>query len=345
MEFRLADLAERINARLDGDPDAQVHRLAPLYRAGPGDLTFVASPKLLDELRATRAGVVILKETLRSDCPVSALISDDPYLAYARAATLIVGEREQRRGIHTTAFVDPDARIHPEAWVGPQCVIEADARIERGVDIGPHCLVGRGTVVAEWARLVARVTLCDQVHIGQRTLLHPGVVIGADGFGFAREGERWVKIPQIGGVRIGADVEIGCNTTIDRGTLEDTVIEDGVKLDNQIQVGHNAHIGPHTAAAACVGISGSTRIGRGCTIGGAAGIAGHLEIVDGVHVGAMAAVSKSLTEPGAYASGTMVEPHAKWRRNSARFRHLDELARRVMTLETRLKRLDEHEDS
>ena len=226
--------------------------------------------------------------------------------------------------------------MDPTASIGALCVIEADAEIGPGVCLGPGCIVGRATRLGAGTRLVARVTVLHECSIGARCILHPGVIVGSDGFGNANDGGRWVKVPQLGRVAIGDDVEIGANTTVDRGSLRDTVIGSGVRLDNLIQVGHNVTIGEDTAAAAFVGISGSTAIGRRCTLGGAAGFAGHLSIGDDVHVTGMAMVTHSLHEPGVYSSGIPAIANREWRRNVARFQHLDELTRRVKAIEAAL---------
>jgi UDP-3-O-[3-hydroxymyristoyl] glucosamine N-acyltransferase len=221
--------------------------------------------------------------------------------------------------------------------------VGADCRLGERSYIGPGCLLGRGVEIGSDCRLIARVTVCDDVRLGDRVLVQPGAVIGSDGFGYAMNGEHWVRIPQLGSVQIGDDVDIGANTTIDRGAVDDTVVEAGVKLDNLIQVGHNVRIGAGTAIAGCVGIAGSTHIGRHCQIGGGAGFNGHIEVADGVHVSFMTAVSKSLRESGSYASAPLVERKETWRRNSARFRQLDQLARRLIALEKRLGRKEENQ--
>lgn len=336
MELSLAELAERIGARLEGDPGVRVKGLAPLDRAGRDTVSFLSNPRYRRLLAGTRAAAVILGEDDRPGCPTAALVVEDPYLAFARAAELFAPVPPARAGIHPAAVVDPAAEIAPSAWVDACAVVEAGARVEAGAWIGPGCVVQRGASVGEGTRLVARVVLCEGVRVGRRCLLHPGVVVGSDGFGLAREGERWRKVPQLGGVVVGDDVEIGSNTTIDRGALGDTVIEDGVKLDNQIQVAHNVRIGAHTAIAGCVGIAGSARIGRGCRIGGGAGIAGHIEIADGTVITAMSLVAHSIREPGVYSSGVPLQENRSWRRNAARFARLDRLARRVRALERRL---------
>jgi UDP-3-O-[3-hydroxymyristoyl] glucosamine N-acyltransferase len=268
------------------------------------------------------------------------LISPNPYLTFALAATLLHPQEPVVGGIHRSAVVDPSASVDPSAAIGPMVVIESDVWIGPRVFVGPGSIVGAGVEIGEDSRLMARVTLCAGTRVGKRALIFPGAVIGRPGFGFAKDGERWVRIPQVGRAVLGDDVEIGANTTVDRGAIEDTVIGDGVKLDNQIQIGHNVRIGEHSAMASNCGISGSTRIGRCCTIAGAVGMAGHLTIGDHVHFTGMAMVTRSFTEVGSYSSGIPAMPSAEWRRNVARFRHLDELTRRVKQLEARLAALD-----
>ncbi|ROR32224.1 UDP-3-O-(3-hydroxymyristoyl)glucosamine N-acyltransferase [Inmirania thermothiophila] len=332
----LGELAAHVGAELRGDPGRRVEAAAPLDRAGPRDLAFLGHPRFRRHLAATRAAAVILAPEHAGDCPVAALLTANPYLAWARALALLHPEPPPRPGVHPRAVVAEGARLGAGVSVGPCAVVEAGAELGDGVVVGPGCVVGREARIGPGSRLVANVTLGPGVILGARVLVHPGAVIGADGFGFARDGERWVRIPQLGTVRIGDDVEIGANTTIDRGALEDTVIEEGCKLDNQIQVAHNCHIGAHTAIAGCVGIAGSTRIGRRCRIGGGVGITGHLEIADDVQITAMSMVTGSIREPGVYSSGTPLEANPRWRRNAARFTRLDELARRVQALERAL---------
>ena len=344
MELRLSELAERVGARLDGNGAIRVHGVAPLYRAGSGDVSFLSDARFRRALAVTGASAVILTEATRSECPVAALVCENPDLAFARAAEALCGSRPRSVGIDPAATVDEAADVHPSAYVGPHCTVEKGAIVGAGAQIGPGSVLGQGSHIGEDTLLLARVSVYPGVTLGKRCVVHAGAVLGSDGFGLAQDGERWVKVPQLGSLRIGDDVEIGANTTIDRGAMDDTVVDDGVKLDNQIHIGHNVVIGANTVMAACVAVAGSTRIGRGCAIGGGTCIAGHIELSDGVHLGAMSGVSKSLREPGAYASGIAVEPVEKWRRNSVRFRHLDELARRVKALEARLARLDEDED-
>lgn len=331
--IRLAELAERVGARLQGAGDALVCRVSTLEAADRESLCFFAHRRYHADLLATKAGAVILAEKDAKECPVVALVTPNPYLAYAQAARVLHPEPPVVGGVHPSAVIAGGATVDPTAWIGPTAVVEEGAEIGPRVFVGPGCIVGAGCRIGADSRLVARVTLCEGTSIGERAILHPGAVIGREGFGFARDGERWVRVPQLGRVRLGDDVEIGANTTVDRGALEDTVIGDGVKLDNLIQVGHNCWIGENTAMAACSGISGSTRIGRNCTIAGAVGMAGHLTIGDEVHFTGMAMVTGSFTEPGVYSSGIPAMPSAEWRRSVVRFRHLDEIARRLKRLE------------
>ncbi len=337
MGLTLAELAGAIGAELRGDPASRVERVANLQHAVEGEVGFLTDSRYRNYLETTRATAVILASKDADASPVAVLVMDNPYLGYARAAQALDPLPPRPCGIHPHATIDGQARVHASAWVGPQSVIEEGARIGAGAFIGPRCLVGRDVIIGEHARLVAGVTICHSVEIGSRVLIHPGAVIGADGFGFANDNGVWVKIPQTGGVSIGDDAEIGANTTIDRGALEDTIIAEGVKLDNQIQVAHNVQIGAHTAVAGCVGIAGSTSIGRRCTIGGGVGIVGHLEIADDVHITVGSIVFQSLTEPGLYSSGVPVQENRPWRRNFVRFRQLDEMMRRIKNLEKKLE--------
>lgn len=333
MSVSLGELAVRFGCELRGDPDARVDSVATLGAAHPGAVSFLANPRYRRQLEGTRAGAVVLDAESAASCPVAALVCENPYATYARIAALLYPTPPAPAGIHPSAVVAADARIDPSAHVGPFAVIGAGCIVGPRAYVGPHCVLEAGVTLAQDVRLVARVTLCRGVSIGARSLLHPGVVIGADGFGFAQERGAWVKVPQVGSVQIGADVEIGANTTVDRGAIEDTVIEDGVKLDNQIQIGHNVRIGAHTAMAACVGVSGSTTIGRRCMIGGATGIGGHLTICDDVAITGMSVVSHSITRPGVYSSGIPIEEASTWRRIVGRLKRINLLAERVARLE------------
>lgn len=336
MVISLAELGRQLGVEVHGDGSVMLDRVATLQNAAPGTLSFLANSRYRRYLVDTAAGAVVVSPDDVAACPVPALVSENPYATYARAAAMLYPPPPARSGIHALASVDPGARVDPGAWIGPMAVVEDGAAIAAGVQVGPGCVVGQGAEIGMHSRLVANVTLCHGVRIGARALIHPGAVIGSDGFGIANDNGHWIKVPQVGGVIIGDDVEIGANTSIDRGALEDTVLEDGVKLDNQIQVGHNVFIGAHTAIAGCVGIAGSARIGRHCAIGGGAGILGHLELADHVQVTAMSLVTKSVKEPGVYSSGIPSQPNPLWHRNMARFRQLDEMAHRLRELERRL---------
>jgi UDP-3-O-[3-hydroxymyristoyl] glucosamine N-acyltransferase len=325
----LGDIASRFGLELRGDASTPIRGVATLAGAGPGQLSFLANPRYRAQLAETRAAAVVTRAADAEAFGGAALIADDPYLAFARIATLFEQTPAATPGVHASAIVGEGARIAASASIGPFCVIDADAAIGEGAIVGPHCIVGGACSVGAQSRLVARVTLVKNVQLGKRALVHPGAVIGADGFGLAFAKDHWEKVPQLGGVVVGDDCEIGANTTIDRGALGDTVLEDDVRLDNQIQIAHNVFVGAHTAMAGCAAVAGSARIGRYCLIGGAAGILGHLEIADRVTVTAMSLVTHSLREPGEYSSGTPIQENRRWRRNAARFKHLDEFVRRI----------------
>jgi len=327
--YSLGELAVRFGLELRGDPDLRVSRVATLQHAGPGGISFLSNARYRRQLAATRATAVVVAAADADACPVAVLVDTNPYLAYARIATLLHPAPDTVPGIHASAVVGTAAAVDASAAIGPQSVVEDGATIGPRVFLGPGCIVQRGARIGADTRLIARVTLCRDSSIGERCILHPGVVIGADGFGNAMDGRTWVKIPQIGAVRIGNDVEIGANTTIDCGAIEDTVIEDGVKLDNQIQIGHNVTIGAHTAIASCTGISGSTTIGKRCVIGGLVGMAGHLTIADDVVITGLSMVSGSLPKPGSYTSGFPAEETKTWWRRVARFRKLTDGRRRA----------------
>lgn len=327
--YTLGDLATRFGLVLRGDPDVSISGVATLARAGRDQLGFLANPRYRRDLPATRAGAVVLREADAADCPAACLIAKDPYAAFARIAALFGPVVEAAPGTHPNATIDPTAQVHASASIGPFVSIGARSRVEAGATIGPGCAIGEDCVVGESSHLIARVTLVTRVRLGRRVTVHPGAVLGADGFGLAMHEGRWLKVPQLGGVAVGDDCEIGANTCIDRGALDDTVLEEDVRLDNQIQIGHNVVIGAHTAMAGCVAVAGSAKIGRRCLIGGAAGIVGHIEICDGVTVTAMSLVSHSIRTPGEYSSGTPLQPSRDWRRNAARFKQLDALARKL----------------
>ncbi|HVQ32718.1 MAG TPA: UDP-3-O-(3-hydroxymyristoyl)glucosamine N-acyltransferase, partial [Lysobacter sp.] len=315
---------------LRGDPQARVDSVGSLSHAGARAVTFLANPKYVEQLKDTRAGAVILDAKAAAHSPVAALVAANPHATYARIATLLHPDPPLNPGVHPQASVESGVRIDPSAEIAAQAYVGEGARIGARCFIGPGCVVERGAIVGDDTRLVARVVIGHHVTLGERCIVQPGAVIGGDGFGFAPEKGAWVKVPQIGGVLVGDDVEIGANTTIDRGALEDTVLEEDVRLDNQIQIGHNAAIGAHTAMAGCAAVAGSARIGRYCLVGGGAGILGHLEVCDRAVITAMSLVTHSIREPGEYSSGTPIMDNRSWRKNAARFRQLDALARRVL---------------
>jgi UDP-3-O-[3-hydroxymyristoyl] glucosamine N-acyltransferase len=331
-QFTLAGLAETFGLVLQGDGSVVVHGVGTLAGAGPGQLSFLANPRYRRELAATRAGAVVLSADDAGDSPVPCLVAKSPYVAFAKISALFEPAPAPAPGIHASAVVADDALVDPGAQIGPFVSIGARSRIGAGAVIGPGCVIGDDCEVGPGSVLVTRVTLVTRVRLGARVRVHPGAVLGADGFGLAMDAGRWIKVPQVGGVVVGDDCEIGANTCIDRGAIEDTVLEEDVRLDNQIQIGHNVRIGAHTAVAGCVAVAGSARIGRYCLIGGAAGITGHLEICDKVTITAMSLVTQSITEPGEYSSGMAVQDSRSWRRNAARFRQLDQLARRMGAL-------------
>jgi UDP-3-O-[3-hydroxymyristoyl] glucosamine N-acyltransferase len=326
-DFSLGELAVRFGLELRGSPDARVSHVATLAEAPPGSLSFLADARHRRELATTRASAVVLAAADAPACPVAALVTDNPRLAFARLVELLHPQPGRTPGIHPSAVVAAGVRVPASATVGPLAVIEEDVELGERSWVGPGCILQQGARVGEETRLVARVTLYPRVELGARCLVHAGAVLGADGFGLAPDGGTWVKIPQVGSVRIGDDVEIGANTTVDRGAIDDTVIGEGVKLDNQIQVGHNVIIGAHTAIAACTGISGSTTIGKRCMVGGMVGFAGHLNIADDVVITGCSLVSASIREPGSYSSGMPTVPTRAWRRMVAHLRRFGEKER------------------
>ena len=333
MPVRLAELAVRFGCSLRGDPDALVERVASLQEAGPGSIAFLANRRYRRYLPETRATAVVLEPALADECPVAALATPNPYATYARIAQLLHADPAFEPGRHPSAVVEPGASVDATAWVGAQAYVARGAEIGPGAFIGPGSIVLSGARVGRSSRLVARVTICEGVRIGERCILHPGAVVGGDGFGHAPDGGAYVKVPQIGAVAIGNDVEVGANSTIDRGAIGDTVIADGVKIDNQVQIGHNVRIGEHTVIAGCVGISGSAVIGRRCMLGGMVGVVGHLEICDDVLVTGRTMISSSIRQPGIYSSALPADEAKRFRRDAARFQKLDELAKRVRRLE------------
>ena len=326
--FAASELAQRFGLELRGD-DRVVHGVGTLAGASPEQLGFLANSRYRAQLAETAAGVVVLRAEDAEARAGTALIARDPYVAFANIAALFERKPVRTTGIHPTAVVDASAQVDPAAHVGPHVSIGARSRIGAGAGIGPGCVIGDDCEVGEGCELVARVTLVTRVRLGKRVLIHSGAVLGADGFGIAMDHCRWIKVPQLGGVLVGDDCEIGANTTIDRGAMGDTVLEEDVRLDNQIQVGHNVRIGAHTAMAGCSAVAGSAGIGRHCLIGGGAGVLGHLDVCDRVVITAMSLVTHSIREPGEYSSGTPLMDNRRWRKSAARFKQLDDIARRT----------------
>ncbi|MCK9489881.1 MAG: UDP-3-O-(3-hydroxymyristoyl)glucosamine N-acyltransferase [Xanthomonadales bacterium] len=322
-EYTLAQLAERFGLPLIGNGDTVITGVGSLERAQPGQLGFVMHARYAAQLASTRASAVILPPALAPGHDGNGLLADNPHAAFARIAALFEPKPAMPAGIHATAVVEDGAVVDPGASVGPFCTVAAGSRIEAGAVLGGHCVIGPDCVIGAGTHLVARVVLVRNVILGKRVTVHPGAVLGGDGFGLAFDQGAWLKVPHLGGVLIGDDCEIGANTTIDRGALDDTVLEHDVRLDNLIQIAHNVYIGAHTAMAGCVGVAGSARIGRHCLVAGAAGIAGHIEICDHVTITAMSMVSHSIHQPGQYSSGMPVQESRRWRRTVARLRRLD----------------------
>lgn len=327
--YTAAELAERFALGLRGDGGVAVRGVSTLARAAGDQLSFLANPRYRAQLADSGAGVVVMREADAEGFTGTALLAGDPYATFAKIAALFERRETVAPGIHPSAAVDPSAQVEAGASIGPFVSIGPRTRIAAGAAIGAGSAIGEDCIVGEGCELGANVTLVRRVRLGRRVLIHPGAVLGADGFGLAMDAGRWLKVPQLGGVVVGDDCEIGANTTIDRGALEDTVLEDDVRLDNQIQIGHNVRIGAHTAMAGCSAVAGSATIGRYCLIGGGAGVLGHLELCDRVVVTAMSLVTHSIREPGEYSSGTPLMDNRSWRKSAARFKQLDALARRT----------------
>jgi len=333
MPISLGELATRFGCELIGDPDVEVSGVASLSNADSASLTFLSNSNLKEQLSSTKAAAVILRPEDADDSPVAALLHDDPYACYARMAAVLHPLPAFDPGIHESAVVDASANVAETACLAPNVVIGERSVIGENVYVGPGAVIGPDCTVGDGCRIIANVTLARATHIGKRAILHPGVVLGSDGFGNAMTSEGWVKVPQVGGVVIGDDVEIGANTTIDCGAIGDTIIEDGVRIDNLCMIAHNVRVGAHSALAAMVGIAGSTTIGSRCMLAGNVGVVGHISICDDVVVLAKAVVSKDITEPGPYGAVFPAEPAKEWARKVARFRRIDSLIDRIKRLE------------
>ena len=323
-----------------GDAGVRISQIATLEKAQPDQISFLTNSKYRAQLASTRAGAVILGEADADATRLPRIIADNAYAYFARVSALLNPLPEAEPGIHPSAVIGAGAAIDATASIAATAVIGEGARIGAFSVVGAGCCIGANVVIGSHARLYPGVVIYHDCVIGDNLIAHSGAVIGSDGFGFAMDGDRWIKIQQIGRVVIGNDVEIGANTTIDRGALDDTVIEDGVKLDNQIQVAHNVHIGAHTAIAGCAGIAGSTTIGRYCRIGGSAGISGHLQIADHVEISAFTLIGKSIREAGSFTGAFPFAKTEDWRKNAVHLRHLDDLVQRVKTLEQEVKAIN-----
>lgn len=333
MPISLGELAARFDCELVGDADVVVDNVAALDNAGPASLSFLSNPALKTQLSATRAAAVILRAEDVEDSPVASLLSDNPYAHYALMAAVVRPAPVYAPRVDASAVISPTAKVADSAHIAAHVSIGDDSTIGENAYIGPGSVVGPDCSIGDDCRLIANVTLVRQVSLGARSIIQPGVVIGADGFGNAMTKEGWVKVPQLGGVRIGDDVEIGANTTVDCGAIDDTVIEDGVRIDNLCMIAHNAHIGAHTAMAGASGVSGSTRVGKRCLFGGQSGAVGHITICDDVVVSGKAMISKSITNPGVYANNFPAEETKTWNRRVALFRRLDQIIERIKKLE------------
>jgi len=329
----LSDLVKQFGGELNGAPEIVVRRVASIQSAGAGDIAFLSNGRYKAALATTKASAVILPFSMRHACELPSILCEDPYLYFARVANLFSPPTAINPGTHPSAVIEAGSSVAPSAQIGPHVYIGHGAVIGEHAFVGPGCSIGAGVRVGTCTRIHARVTIYAGCEIGRNGIVHSGAVIGADGFGIARDGAAWLKIPQTGRVVIGDDVEIGANTTIDRGALDDTVIEDGVKLDNQIQIGHNVRIGAHSALAGCVGVAGSARIGRHCTIAGGAILVGHITLADNVHISAATLVTKSIAKPGTYTGVFPFDQHEKWARTAVRIRQIEDLADRLHSVE------------
>ncbi len=335
MAIQLSELADKINCRLEGE-DCLIENVSDLETAEKGCLAFIYNPKYLDKINSTHASAIILKDAWLKDCPKPALVTDNPRLAFVKAARLLNPEKRNKKGVAKSAVIAKDATISESAYIGPNVVIEQGVKLAENVQIGANSVVSYGVTIGENTIIHPNVTIGYNTRIGENCIIYAGVVIGADGFGYERDGDSYLKIPQLGNVQIGNNVEIGANSAIDRGALHDTVLSDGVKLDNLVQIGHNAFVGKNTVMSAQSGIAGSTKVGEYCLIGGAVAIRDNIEVVDNVMITGRTLVSSSIKKSGSYSSGILVDETGNWRRNALRFKHLNEMEKRLKALEKKL---------
>ena len=338
MEYDLAYLASFLNGKLNGDSGYKINSISSLDQAQPDQISYCSEKKYSKQLETTRAGAVVISQEYVSSFNGNSIVVDNPHLSFVKIARLLHPENSFEAAVHPSAIVSSNATVSPTAWIGPNVVIEDGANIGDKAYVGAGCYVGQNTKVGDGSKLYPGVTVQHESIVGSQCVLYAGVVIGSDGFGFARDGEVWEKIPQVGRAVVGDDVEIGANTTIDRGAIHDTVIHSGVKIDNLVHIAHNVEIGENTIIAACTGIAGSAKLGKRCSIGGSARIFGHIEIADDVVIAANSLVGRSIKEPGVYSSAIRAEKLDKWQKNIARFGELDSIARRLRMIEKEMKK-------
>lgn len=331
--YTLAQLAELLDAKLTGDGQCEITGLATLQNAEPGQLSFLSNPSYVGQLKSSQASAILIHEKHLDSCPGNKLVTRSPYVSFAKATALFDNSPISPAGVHESASVDASAVLGENVSISANAVIAANVSLGDDVVIGAGCYVGESVSLGKGCKLHSNVTLYHGVVLGKNVKIHSGSVVGADGFGFAFDGSKSVKIHQLGGVKIGEDVEIGAGSTIDRGALEDTEIGNGVKIDNQVQIGHNCKIGEHTIICGCAGIAGSVTIGKYCIMGGGSGVVGHVAIADKVQVSAMSLVSQSIPEPGMYSTGTIQAKTSQWKRNAIRFQQLDSIAKRLKEIE------------
>ncbi|GMR01211.1 MAG: UDP-3-O-(3-hydroxymyristoyl)glucosamine N-acyltransferase [Gammaproteobacteria bacterium] len=332
MAIKLSELAEKIDCRMFGD-DCVIENVADIDSAKQGQLAFIYNPKYLGKIKTTDASAIITREEWLEDCVGSVLIAENPRLAFVKATRLLNPEKISDSGVSKNAIVAENARVSKTACIGANVVINSGVEIGSGVQIGAGCVIENDVIIGDNTVIHPNVTIRFSTHIGENCIIYPGVVIGADGFGYERDGDSYLKIPQLGNVRIGNNVEIGANSTVDRGALHDTVINDGVKIDNLVQIGHNVEIGKHTVISAQSGVAGSTKVGEYCLIGGGVSIRDNIEVADNVMLTGRTLVSSAIKKSGSYSSGILVDDSKSWRKNALRFKHLDELAKRLIKLE------------
>ena len=339
MQASLGEIAEVINAELIGDSDCKISGVGTLKNATPEQISFLSNPRYSSYLKKTKAAAVVVTNSEVENCPGHSLVADDPYLAFVKAVRYLNPESDFDQGIHPSAVIEQSATLSPTTYIGANTYIGNSVVINENVYIGPGCVVEDRAELGKFSKLFANVSIGHDVIIGERVLIHPGVVIGSDGFGLANDSGKWLKIPQLGSVEIMDDVEIGTNTAIDRGSIENTIIEEGVKIDNLVQIGHNAVVGAHTVIAGCAALAGSVTIGKRCMIGGATAIAGHNTIADDVVITGLSGVTNSIREAGTYSGSMTTTDNKIWRKNMVRLKHLDELVRRINDIEDRLVKI------